>query len=62
MGRTVQIFSYDEKQPLYQSILWNEEFWPKLLKYGNAQKNLGKYSFEYERIGEEILIQQQKGK
>jgi len=23
----------------------------KLLKYGNAQKNLGKYSFEYERIG-----------
>ena len=48
---TVQIFSYDENSPLYRSILWNEEFWPKLLKYGNAQKNLGKYSFEYERIG-----------
>ena len=40
---TVQIFSYDQNSPLYQSILWNEEFWPKLLKYGNAQKNLGKY-------------------
>ena len=26
-------------------------FGQKLLKYGNAQKNLGKYSFEYERIG-----------
>ena len=48
---TVQIFSYDENSPLYKSILWNEDFWPKLLKYGNAQKNLGKYSFEYERIG-----------
>ena len=31
---TVQIFSYDENSPLYRSILWNEEFWPKLLKYG----------------------------
>ena len=48
---TVQIFSYDENSPLYRNVLWNEEFWPKLLKYGNAQKNLGKYSFEYERIG-----------
>ena len=48
---TVQIFSYDQNSPLYQSILWNEEFWPKLLKYGNAQKNLGKYKFEYDRIG-----------
>ena len=48
---TVQIFSYDENSPLYKSVLWNEDFWPKLLKYGNAQKNLGKYSFEYERIG-----------
>ena len=48
---TVQIFSYDENSPLYRSILWNSEFWPRLLNYGNAQKNLGKYAFEYERIG-----------
>ena len=48
---TVQIFSYDVNSPLYRSILWNSEFWPRLLNYGNAQKNLGKYAFEYERIG-----------
>ena len=59
---TVQIFSYDENSPLYRSILWNEEFWPKLLKYGNAQKNLGKYSFEYERIGGRDPYPAAKGK
>ena len=42
---TVQIFSYDQNSPLYQSILWNEEFCQKDLKYGNAQKNLGNYKF-----------------
>ncbi|HJM08956.1 MAG TPA: hypothetical protein QGG41_02540, partial [Gammaproteobacteria bacterium] len=48
---TVQIFSYDKNSPIYQRILWNEDYWPQLLKFESAQKSLGKYGFEYERIG-----------
>ena len=48
---TVQIFSYDKNSPVYQRILWNPDYWPQLLVFGNAPKETGKYSFEYERIG-----------
>ena len=48
---TVQIFSYDENSPVFQQILWNSDYWPQLLVFGNAAKETGKYSFEYERIG-----------
>ena len=48
---TVQIFSYDKNSPVYQRILWNPEYWPQFYGFGNATKEIGKYSFEYERIG-----------
>jgi len=48
---TMQIFSYDQNSPVYQQIIWNAEYWPQILKFGNASKEIGKYSFEYKRIG-----------
>ena len=48
---TVQIFSYDKNSPVYQRILWNPDYWPQFYGFGNATKEIGKYSFEYERIG-----------
>ena len=48
---TMQIFSYDQNSPVYQQILWNADYWPQLLRFGNASKEIGKYSFEYKRIG-----------
>ena len=48
---TVQIFSYDKNSPIYQRILWNPDYWPQFYGFGNATKEIGKYSFEYERIG-----------
>jgi len=48
---TMQIFSYDQNSPVYQQILWNADYWPQLLTFGNASKEIGKYSFEYKRIG-----------
>jgi len=48
---TMQIFSYDHNSPVYKQIIWNPEYWPEILKAGNAPKEKGKYSFEYERIG-----------
>ncbi len=48
---TMQIFSYDPNSPVYQRIIWNREVWPQLTKFGNAPKELGKYKFEYNRIG-----------
>ena len=47
----IKIFSYDPNTPVYQRLLWNENAWPLVLKAGNAPKELGKYSFEFERIG-----------
>ena len=48
---TMQIFSYDQNSPVYKQIIWNPEYWPQILKAGNAPKELGKYSFEFKRIG-----------
>lgn len=48
---TVQIFSYDKNSPVYQRILWNPDYWSQFYGFGNATKEIGKYSFEYERIG-----------
>lgn len=47
----IKIFSYDPNTTVYQRLLWNKNIWPMLLKAGNAPKELGKYSFEFERIG-----------
>ena len=40
---TMQIFSYDQNSPVYQQILWNADYWPQLLRFGNASKEIGKY-------------------
>lgn len=48
---TMQIFAYDPNSRVYQSVIWNPDAWPRLLRFGNAPKELGKYAFEYERIG-----------
>ncbi len=48
---SLQIFAYDPNSVLYQRVLWNPDAWPRLLQFGNAPKELGKYAFEYERQG-----------
>ena len=48
---SLQIFAYDPHSVLYQRVLWNPTAWPRLLQFGNAPKELGKYAFEYERLG-----------
>ena len=48
---TTQIFSYDPNSPVYQRVIWNQRAWPMILDSGNAPKELGKYAFEYDRIG-----------
>jgi len=48
---TLQIFSHDENSIVYKSVIWNQKLWPRVLGFGNAPKEIGKYSFELERIG-----------
>jgi hypothetical protein len=48
---TLQIFAYDPHSPVYQRVIWNPEQWPRVLNFGNAPKERGKYAFEYARIG-----------
>ena len=48
---TMQIFGYEPNSSVYQRIIWNEEAWPMLLRFGNAPKEAGKYAFEYGRLG-----------
>ncbi|ARN73128.1 hypothetical protein BST96_02805 [Oceanicoccus sagamiensis] len=47
----IKIFFYNPNSLIYKRIIWNQEVWPQVLQFGNAPKELGKYSFEYERIG-----------
>lgn len=48
---TLQIFAYDPHSVVYQRVIWNPQMWPRLLGFGNAPKERGKYEFEYRRIG-----------
>jgi hypothetical protein len=48
---TMQIFSYDPNSFVYQNVIWNPEAWPRILELGNAPKELGKYGWEFARIG-----------
>jgi hypothetical protein len=48
---TLQIFSHDTNSIVYQGVLWNPDLWPQVLSFGNAPKEIGKYSFELQRIG-----------
>ena len=48
---TLQIFSYDPNNFVYQRVIWTPQAWPMILRAGNAPKERGKYAFEMERIG-----------
>lgn len=48
---SVQLFSYNPNHPVYKLYLWNSNNWGEMLKAGDAPKEIGKYSFEYGRIG-----------
>lgn len=48
---TMQIFGYDPHSRVYQGVIWNPKIWPRMLSFGNAPKERGKYQFEHERIG-----------
>jgi hypothetical protein len=48
---SVQLFSYNPNHPVYKLYLWNSANWGGMLKAGDAPKEIGKYSFEYGRIG-----------
>lgn len=48
---TLQIFAYDPNSIVYKNVIWNADIWPKVLQFGNAPKEIGKYAFEYARIG-----------
>jgi hypothetical protein len=48
---TLQIFAYDPNSFVYQKVIWNPATWPMILKVGNAPKEIGKYEFEFKRIG-----------
>jgi len=48
---SVHQFSYDPNHPVYQMVIWNSDFWSLVLNSEMAVKFIGKYAFEYERIG-----------
>ncbi len=48
---TLQIFAHDPNSIVYKSVIWNPKLWPRVLGFGNAPKEIGKYAFEVERIG-----------
>lgn len=48
---TMQIFGYDPHSTVYQRVIWNPQVWPRMLSFGNAPKEKGKYTFEHQRIG-----------
>ncbi len=48
---TMQIFAYDPHSTVYKQVIWNPKIWPRMLSFGNAPKEKGKYSFEHRRIG-----------
>lgn len=48
---SVQMFSYDPNHPVFKLYLFNKRMWHQILKSEQAEKELKKYSFSYERIG-----------
>ncbi len=48
---TLQIFAYDPHSAVYKNVIWNPKMWPRILNFGNAPKERGKYAFEFARIG-----------
>jgi hypothetical protein len=50
---SIHLFSYNPNHPVYKLFLWKSNNWGSMLKAGNAPKEIGKYSFEYERLGGE---------
>lgn len=47
----VKIFVYDQNNLVHKRVIWNKDAWPLVTNFGNAPKELGKYTFEYERVG-----------
>ena len=54
---SIQIFSYDPNNPIYQRVIWNPDAWPTVVKFGDDQRyanvasQIRKYAFENTRIG-----------
>lgn len=54
---TLQFFQYDPNNIIFTGIIWNPTMWPRVVSaadsqaYANAATQLGKYPFEYARIG-----------
>src|SRR5210317_755946 len=47
---SVHIFTVRPDHPVHLIALYNPDWWPLILTTGNAPKEIGKYSFEYERL------------
>ena len=47
----MQMFTYDPNHPVSLFFLWNKNMWGQILHTGNAEKEVPKYAFNYERIG-----------
>jgi hypothetical protein len=58
----MQQFSYDPNNSVYTSVIWNPNLWYFGLLAESSQKFIGKYDFEYPRLGsdpfEELTLQQ----
>lgn len=48
---SMQMFTYDPNHPVSLFFLWNKNMWGQILHTGNAEKEVPKYAFNYERIG-----------
>jgi len=48
---SAQLFAVRPDHPVHKWVLFNSAGWDTVLNAGNAPKELGKYSWEYERIG-----------
>jgi len=48
---SVQMFSYDINHPVNLLYIYNKLFWNGILSSGNAEKEVLKYAYEYERLG-----------
>ncbi len=48
---SIQLFSYRPDHIVHKNFIWNSGEWQSILAAGNAPKEIGKYGFEYERLG-----------
>ncbi len=48
---SVQMFSYDINHPVNLLFIYNKLFWNGILTSGNAEKEVLKYAYEYDKLG-----------